>query len=538
MKRSEYIAAFSEEKKYDDLTVRERVGVLFGLCQWNISENEGLVEFANTKLEPEDLRVQPIGQDAMGCKFWYFRDLRLYREVPPKRASKKGKASPGVWEIVCSSADEWTLYCKRFEKSKNAAEKELFSVLRDDISPIVLGKLQAKQREEEKRMMYELMPKKRSTRLQVIDIRKQDEEKRAIMRKEEEKLKAFERSQLKKQRELEEKQKREEEEKVMSEKMKKKEEKEKREKLERERERRAQERHKRLEERQRQIEEAELARLKKEHQRKKRAEKRRRLALGLPTGDLSSDEADEKTIKKKGKKGADKSVSSFGEMEGADDVNVVDVQEDEGTQSVVDTGEKYVFSTQLANAAARAVLGGCNSSLVEFYLEYQKKKAEMKKMQSQDSVLVSEGVSENRASEEEEIEISEDGGESITSITSGDRGANVSSYSSSFSGSYANNSVEQLQQLQNSSYSQSEPHQAFTNLPPSTSEDQPVKFHLSAYSVNPTNMINQQSYSQQRSAVANSPHLTAYTPHSGNNSGTNRPVPQHPISTDSHISRS
>eukprot|EP01135_Chromosphaera_perkinsii_P003527 Nk52_evm27s246 gene=Nk52_evmTU27s246 len=375
---------FSEVKVYDQLSVQERLQVLYAICQWHISENESLLEFCNTKVEPENIRVLPIGCDALGAKFWYFKDLRLYREVPPKRASKKGPGAKRSWSVVCSSADEWTAQCKRYSKSKNASEKALHEVLSNDIGPKVLAKLQTRKKEEEKRMMYDLMPKKRSSRLQVLDVRKQEEEKKAILKKEEEKLRAFEKSQLKKQRELEDKRKREEEERVSSAMKKEQEEKEKQERLERERERRALERKQRIEERERALEAAELERMRVEHQRKKRAEKRRRIAQGLPFDDLSSDD-DSKKRKRKKTKNSRKEHSDVVSVENENEIEVVDMNE-----PASEDGEKYVFSTQLANAAAAAVYNGHSKSLVQFFLDYREKKNAMEKAKEEKSMRVKE----------------------------------------------------------------------------------------------------------------------------------------------------
>jgi len=150
------LAVFLNTKKLQDLlpcndysqtSAEQKVLIL-----WNIIEkinedyDEEISDFLNEKFSPDQLRATCVGQDAFCNNYWYFDDLRLYKEhnsghpKKPWAAAQPPAISSGSrkdWSCVCVSLDQWTIFLKQFRKSGNPNEKALYSLLKDEIFPLV-----------------------------------------------------------------------------------------------------------------------------------------------------------------------------------------------------------------------------------------------------------------------------------------------------------------------------------------------------------------------------------------------------------------
>ena len=148
-------------------------GALLRCCCW-------LVLGGSTRERPagaqEDtaigLRHLPIGEDARGCRYFFFsdqsEDCRLYREEPPgKRQGKKHKGEEALWETACITLEDLADFSARLGASRNKSDKALHEVLEGDILPQLRDTVQARRKAEERAAALEAMPKKRSSRLQV-----------------------------------------------------------------------------------------------------------------------------------------------------------------------------------------------------------------------------------------------------------------------------------------------------------------------------------------------------------------------------------
>ena len=132
----------------------------------------------------ESLRLEHMGEDSDGARYWYFFGTRLYKEVRPQRKSKpkkekaekpdaktkkesKSKKSkkeeivndtsdckienddtspsptPG-WFLICRTEKDWTDLVETLRKSKKKADKELHQILNENFLPQVLKMLQEK----------------------------------------------------------------------------------------------------------------------------------------------------------------------------------------------------------------------------------------------------------------------------------------------------------------------------------------------------------------------------------------------------------
>ena len=83
-----------EVEEFEDLTVWDKVKVIHQLTEIRLQCDDISEKFKD--LEPEGLRVEPLGVDSNNVTYWYFYGTRLYKEVQPskKKRPKKAKENP------------------------------------------------------------------------------------------------------------------------------------------------------------------------------------------------------------------------------------------------------------------------------------------------------------------------------------------------------------------------------------------------------------------------------------------------------------
>lgn len=195
-------------------------------------------------LDPDGMRVEPLGQDSEGVTYWYFFGVRLYKEVgqrKPKKARKKkedkdqqdcnskqstakakqskkkkgaaeavedaaggllgykveeeeeveeeevAREAPG-WYVACDSEADWTDLTARYKKSKKKSDRELYEVLAENFLPEITKMFQEKERQEKIKVM--MMNKRSSGRL---DRKREEKEKEFEERRQEEEQRELER---------------------------------------------------------------------------------------------------------------------------------------------------------------------------------------------------------------------------------------------------------------------------------------------------------------------------------------------------------
>lgn len=161
-----------------ELSVLERARTLFDLTEW-ISEQpdafrlllagSGLADGESSWRSDALLSGEA---DSKGFVYYVLPDARLYREL-------RKRPGDDSWELLACSQEEWQLFIEKGLGSKNPRDRRLLALLKNELFPDVLPLLEASQREQKRQQrqhQLELVPRKRSSRLQ--SIKEQDEQRR------------------------------------------------------------------------------------------------------------------------------------------------------------------------------------------------------------------------------------------------------------------------------------------------------------------------------------------------------------------------
>lgn len=178
-RRSSDRSLFDEGKRYVDLKPEDRVLLLKQLIYYladhlAASKDEQLKEFTKNFLNPDSTGVKPIGRDASNNIYWYFDDLRLYRELIGKKGRRTG------WETVCLNCQDWEKLLSSFQKSSNNNEKKLYKYLKNELYPAVMPSV----KEDEKEKELETLKKDRSSKANQKAAAKQKADNDAVVGKE------------------------------------------------------------------------------------------------------------------------------------------------------------------------------------------------------------------------------------------------------------------------------------------------------------------------------------------------------------------
>lgn len=178
-RRSSDRSLFDEGKRYVDLKPEDRVLLLKQLIYYladhlAASKDEQLKEFTKNFLNPDSSGVKPIGRDASNNIYWYFDDLRLYRELIGKKGRRTG------WETVCLNCQDWEKLLSSFQKSSNSNEKKLYKYLKNELYPAVMPSV----KEDEKEKELETLKKDRSSKANQKAAAKQKADNDAVVGKE------------------------------------------------------------------------------------------------------------------------------------------------------------------------------------------------------------------------------------------------------------------------------------------------------------------------------------------------------------------
>lgn len=175
---NEYLCALLPhygQTDFNERPVLEKIKILKEIQDLHMEGTDEEINALKNENSPEDLRVLPLGTDYEGWTYWYFGDTRLYREIPipnGKRGTDMMNTTDYTFQLLCATVEEWHQVVKKFQPSKRAASKELASTL-CEIGLEVIAKLESraaalakKELKMKRAKELELIPKKRSRRLE------------------------------------------------------------------------------------------------------------------------------------------------------------------------------------------------------------------------------------------------------------------------------------------------------------------------------------------------------------------------------------
>merc|ERR1719187_1677209 len=172
---------------FDSLSSHDQVRTLSYLTSLRLEASDVPEQLKD--LDPDGMRVEPLGEDSDGVIYWYFYGVRLYKELKagakPKKPRKKKKDETSIDETGDEGGSK---QAKKSKKSKRKQDKELYEVLRDNFMPEIIKMFQDKEKEERIKLM--MMNKRSSNRL---DRKRAEKEKEFDERRKEEERMELER---------------------------------------------------------------------------------------------------------------------------------------------------------------------------------------------------------------------------------------------------------------------------------------------------------------------------------------------------------
>ena len=204
---------------WDGLTAVERCVILEWLCEWKLQqEGEGGLRSedgsraAVDELDMDSLRVEPLGYNEQGDAYYYFgHDAFVFvahrsetEQQQPPTPQKKGRsrvkattqqptapssngtavstapallpqhATPHRWSVLCSTLQEMQQVLPAL--AETAAE--VADWLQENVAEKMASSLERRRGAEERRARMALVPRKRSSRIQMGELRREEEERK------------------------------------------------------------------------------------------------------------------------------------------------------------------------------------------------------------------------------------------------------------------------------------------------------------------------------------------------------------------------
>lgn len=151
---------FNTDIDFQLLPLRTKVDILHALCDFRLDADDVFDQLKN--LEADSLRVEPLGYDSNGSAYWYFYGTRLYREDGQTKSNKKS-----IWQVICFTEDDWYQLTKKFKKSVNKQERQLYQTLTENFLPELPRLFKEKENLARKRLL-ENLPRRTSSRLRKL----------------------------------------------------------------------------------------------------------------------------------------------------------------------------------------------------------------------------------------------------------------------------------------------------------------------------------------------------------------------------------
>ncbi|XP_037049291.1 uncharacterized protein LOC119083644 isoform X3 [Bradysia coprophila] len=139
---------FDEDIDFYSLPLRSKILNLHLLCDIRLDSAD--VGPIYNCLEPDSLRIDPLGRDSNNSTYWYFHGTRLYREDTVKSANGTGNTS--IWQVICFTEDDWNRFTNTLN-NRRENERALRQILETDFLPKLPLLFQKKERNRRQKLI-------------------------------------------------------------------------------------------------------------------------------------------------------------------------------------------------------------------------------------------------------------------------------------------------------------------------------------------------------------------------------------------------
>lgn len=166
----------SELVKFEDMKLEEKVKILKDLCDFHLENSQHFMDLMKGYDAGAHWRIEPVGKDSKGFLYWLFDDGRLFREQQSNAKSRD--THEDNWELVCYNHEGWEHFLHETLTNK-PADRKLKAELTENW-PTIDQELKEQEKIAKKkvkelaaiRATYDLVPRKRSSRIQAKEAMK------------------------------------------------------------------------------------------------------------------------------------------------------------------------------------------------------------------------------------------------------------------------------------------------------------------------------------------------------------------------------
>jgi hypothetical protein len=185
-----------------DLSISDRINVMHDLCEWHLLSERFRTSLGVTELDSTSWRIEPIGRDSNDVLYYYLDDGRLYCQTDPtiqcaqtalRRRKRQRILAEDLssfeedWTCIATNYSEWLAFSESLSDPINSNERRLYQTIQNQLLPGILASEEERKSKLEREaqlaakellLAEALSTRKRSSRIQVIEERRHEQESR------------------------------------------------------------------------------------------------------------------------------------------------------------------------------------------------------------------------------------------------------------------------------------------------------------------------------------------------------------------------